>query len=356
MRWLAFAACSWGPVLWLEPAGAEPASGAVQAVVEPAPARHDLQRSERALIEWGIGLRKADDDRGARSAFTQAWNIGGSPEALAQLALSEQALGLWLEAHEHLLTALEHAQHPWIIEHRPVLAAALTEIESRFGRLEVSCNVAGADVSMDGRRVGRTPLPAPFYLLAGRSVIQVSTEGYFDVTRQVEIDAGALSRLDVTLTPSGVPAPSSDAPPASDTLVPARATHASVSRGDSATRLGEPHGTSSARDVLKYGSLGLAAVGVAVGVTGYVMREVNVAVFNDDIQCSNVPQQPRSKECSEAAAALRLGQGLAISGFAAAGVFGAVGLYLWLDEPSGHSLASMRCGVGLGTVACGARF
>src|SRR5690606_6011930 len=105
-----------------------------------------------------------EDDRGARAAFEEAWTRSGSPEALAQLALSEQALGLWLEAHEHLRAALEHAGHPWILQHRTILEAALAEMESRFGRLEVSCNVAGADVSIDGRQLGETPLAAPLQL------------------------------------------------------------------------------------------------------------------------------------------------------------------------------------------------
>ncbi|HTV24995.1 MAG TPA: PEGA domain-containing protein, partial [Polyangiaceae bacterium] len=189
--------CAWPGV-----ARAQPSSP-----VRPAAAEQEASGSERALIERGIALRKAEDDRGARDAFASAWASGGSPEALAQLALSEQALGLWLDAYEHLGAALQYADDGWIVKHRHILESALAEIESRFGRLEVTCNVAGSEVSLDGRVVGTTPLAAPLRLLAGRSVIRLSAEGYFDVARQVQIDAGGLARLDVALTSSAGASP-----------------------------------------------------------------------------------------------------------------------------------------------------
>lgn len=328
---------------------AEPAASA-------APSPRPAVAEERALIDDGIALRKAQDDRAARAAFSKAWSLGSSPEALAQLALAEQALGLWLEAHEHLRAALQRVEHAWIRHHRPTLEAALAEIESRLGRLEVACNIAGAEVSLDGRVVASTPLDVPLYLLAGRSVIQVSGPGYFEVTRQVQIDAGALSRLDVTLTPNAL----ASTPPRQVGQAE-RGIDGSLAAAGEAPRGRAPaadlrSSEVSAREVLQYGSLGLAALGVTVGVTGYVLREVNVRKYNEDSVCSVERGLRRSEECAGEAAAWRLGEGLAIGGFAAAGVFGAVGLYLWLGERSGHDLASSACRVGLDGMACRLRF
>jgi hypothetical protein len=307
-RCLAFLFCSWHG-----PAGAQPAA-------PPAVARPEARASARALIERGIALRMADDDRGAHEAFARAWAIGGSAEALAQLALSEQALGLWLDAHEHVTAALRHAEDDWIRTHRPILESALAEMESRFGRLELTCNVAGSEVSLDGRVVGKTPLAEPLRLLAGRSVIRLSAKGYFDVARQVQIDAGALSRLEVTLS-------------------------------STATHSGEATASPTPHDVLKYGSLGLTALGAAVGIAGYVTREINVNFYNDDSTCSR-DARSRSEECPDAAAAWRLGEAMAIGGFAAMGVFGAVSLFFWLDEPSGSDVVAAACGAGFGSVGC----
>jgi hypothetical protein len=301
----------------------------------------------KTWLARGVELRKAGDDHGARAAFAEAWKATRSPEALAQLALAEQAIGLWVDAREHLEGALEHGDHPWIRRHRATLDIARAEIGSRLGRLEVSCNVPGAELSMDGRLIGKTPLAAPLYWLAGRSVIQVSAEGYFDVTRQVQIDAGALARLQVTLTPKTQTAVTTALRAPLDAANPTQADAASGSARSAGNRVDGV----TAKALLEYGSIGVSALGLAVGVTGYVMREVNVRSYNDDTRCNLELGRRRSQECSDEAAAWRLGETLAIAGFSAAIVFGGLGLYLWLDEPDG-SLSSAQCEVGFEGIHC----
>lgn len=309
-----------------------------------------------ALLRQGIDLRKANDDRGALAAFEKAFTLAGSPEALAQMALAEQALGHWVEAHEHMRQALEDTDQPWIAGHRATLEAALREMASRLGTLELSCNVDGALVRVDGRVLGKTPLDGPAYLLAGQSVIQVLAPGYFDVTRQVYVDAGALSRLDVSLTPTeaGSAAPSSDSgdsagPRADSQLAPAL---------PQSTAPGAAHGAgeASAKDFLMYGSLGVAALGLSIGVAGYGLREVNVRVYNDDALCAAQVGPRRSEECPGEAKRVRLGEAMAIGGFSAAGVFGALAGYLWLDTPRAMGTAGLGCDIGLGSIRCSGRF
>lgn len=293
-----------------------------------------------ALIARGIQLRKAGDDRAALASFEQAYATSGSAQALAQMALAEQALGRWVPAHLNLERALAVRGDRWIDGHRATLEAAREEIASRLGQLEVSCNVSGALVEIDGEQIGRTPLSRAQPVVAGLSVVKVSAPGHFALTRQVQVDVRALARLDVTLTP--VPdAPSAAAPPSS----------AVVRQRDVATAKG-----SSTRDVLMYSSLGVAAAGVALGVTGYVVREINISEYNDDSKCRVIPMIIRSQECPDAYDAWRLGQTLSIVGFASAAVFGGVGLYLWLDRPDERTQQALGCSLQLGGVSCAGRF
>ena len=53
-----------------------------------------------ALIQHGIELRKAGDDRGALSAFERAFSLTGSARALAQMALA------WVLRHSEVTSAL----------------------------------------------------------------------------------------------------------------------------------------------------------------------------------------------------------------------------------------------------------
>lgn len=303
-----------------------------------------------ALVQRGIELRKAGEDRPALAAFERAFSLGGSARALAQMALAEQALGLWLEADEHLEQALREGDDPWINAHRATLEAASLEIASQLGALELSCNVSGAEVRVDGRLLGRTPLGGPVRLVAGASVIQVSSEGHFDVVRRVNVDAGQLSRLNVILTPSPVVGP----PGGEAVGSPSDALSPSITTPES--QLPSLEGGPPARDILLYTTLGLAALGTSVGVTGYVLREVNVEQYNDDRRCSLIDGTPRSEECPAEEAAFRRGEVLAIAGFSSAAVFGLVALYLWWERPSSSHEASMSCALGLGMAGCQGRF
>jgi hypothetical protein len=294
------------------------------------------------LIDRGIAQRKAGDDRGALESFQRAHELGGSPRALAQLALAEQALGRWLDAHEHMTRALSE-EHPWIRDHAAELRAALDDISSELGSLEVACNVDGAQVYVDGRRLGTTPSASAFRIVAGESVIQVVAPGYFNLTRQVQVEAGGLSRVEVRLTPRA----------SEEARDPARESGAASASGPG---VAEPaRGEGPWREALMYGSLGFAGLGVATGVTGYVMREVNVKLYNDDGRCDIEPLRTRSEECPDAADAWRVGENLAIGGFVVAGVFGALGLYLWLDQPDEQS-AAVACSFGVNALSCSGTF
>lgn len=291
------------------------------------------QPSSEELVARGVEARKAGDDRAAFTAFRRAFELDGSARALAQLALAEQALGRWVDAHEHLQVALAREDDAWVNEHRAALTAALGEIEGQLGSLDITCNVAGASVEVDGQPRGQIPLSAPLRLSAGQSVVTISAPGYFKIVRHVQVGAGELSRLEISLTPNA----------AVPTSVPARAPAA-------------PSSPSASRDVLMYGSVGLAALGLTAGVTGYVMREVNVRVYNDDARCYQDPEVPRSIACPDEAAAYRRGQVIAIVGFSSAAVFGALGLYLWLERPKPGAPRAAACTVDALGVACAGRF
>ena len=289
--------------------------------------------SSEALLTRGVEARKAGDDRAAFEAFRRAFELDGSGRALAQMALAEQALGRWVDAYEHLQAALAREGDAWVNEHRAALAGALGEIEGRLGSLDIACNVAGASVEVDGQARGQLPLAGPLRLSAGQSVVTVSAPGYFKIVRQVQVDAGELSRLEIALTPNtGTPAG-----------LPARAVPQAPSH-------------SASRDVLMYGSIGLAAVGLTAGVTGYVMREVNVRAYNDDARCYRDPDVPRSTACPDEAAAYRRGQVIAIVGFSGAAVFGGLGLYLWLERPKQAASTAAACAFQPLGVTCAGRF
>jgi tetratricopeptide (TPR) repeat protein len=335
------------------PNGVPPAQVAPGADASPAPASKDS--AVEMLISQGTELRKRGDDARALDAFERAWAVSHSARALAQVALAEQALGRWLEAHQHLQEALRDTADPWIIAHRTTLSAALNEIASQLGAVEITCNVVGAEVRIDGRLIGRTPLVGSVPVLAGQSVIQVSADGYFEVARRVQADAGSLSRVDVRLIQDVAPALSGQ----SNGVSPVGVTPTRAEPAPEPAAVPRPalETGSAPRDIVMYTSLGLAALGVTVGATGYVIREVNVRLYNDDARCAMDRGTRRSEECKDEAAAWRSGEVAAIGGFAAAGVFGALGLYLWFNRPETPASGDVACAFDPSiALRCGGRF
>jgi hypothetical protein len=206
-----------------------------------------------ALVSHGIGLRREGRDAEALGEFRQAYAARASPRTLAQIALAEQALGRWLDAEADLLRALGAADDAWIALHRALLEQGLTEIRKQLGWLEVTADVEGAELWIDGVRVATLPAPQPIRVPAGSAVLEVRAPGYATVKRIAFVDAGAHARQAVRLVPLAAEPPS---PPPAPSLP--------LAASEPAARVVPSNGRERA--------LGLVLVGagvVALGVGGY---------------------------------------------------------------------------------------
>ncbi|HET9959670.1 MAG TPA: PEGA domain-containing protein [Polyangiaceae bacterium] len=331
---------------WIEPASAAD-------VAAPATTARSKSEEARECLAAGVNARKRGQDHEAVGWFERALELDATPEAMAQAALAEQALGRWLKAHDRLVEALSESSDPWIAEHADVLRSALQEIESHLGRLEVTCNVPGAEVRVDGYLIGVTPLASTRYVLAGQGVVEVSAPGFFSVARQVQVDVGSLSRVEVH-------------------LVRIQAGSGEFGSPQVGPRKPVVGSTEHPRRVWAYASFGVAALGAGVGLAGSILREVNVRRYNDDSRCAVKLGIERSAECPAQVASARQGEALAIAGYSAALLFGGAGLYLLLKsapfqttEPVNRAQPSNKadtttggwtCRIGTSMVACARRF
>ncbi len=82
--------------------------------------------------------------------------------------------------------ALDHADDPWIVKNGEALRAALDTVRGHLGWVLVEANVSGADLRVDGRHVGKLPLPR-VRLLAGAGHVEVSAPGHEGATRAIVV-------------------------------------------------------------------------------------------------------------------------------------------------------------------------
>lgn len=159
-------------------------------------------QSADALIQEGLELRRQTRDAEALQRFQDAYNLSQSAQALAQIALAEQALGNYVEAEIHLQSALA-TQDPWIATRRPALQEALGQISAQLGTIEISGGVPGAQVFVNGIDRGTFPQAARIRARAGSAVIEIRAQGYLTVQRTVMVMAGGTARESVQLVASG---------------------------------------------------------------------------------------------------------------------------------------------------------
>lgn len=122
-----------------------------------------------------------------------------SAQALAQVALAEQAVGRFVLAEAHLTTALQMQADPWIASRLPQLQQALASIQAQLGTLEIVGGVAGAELYIDGELRGRLPDVARSRVRAGSVTLELRAAGYLPVQRQVQVAAGGSWRETVAM-------------------------------------------------------------------------------------------------------------------------------------------------------------
>jgi hypothetical protein len=297
-----------------------------------------------ALITRGVDLREHGKDDEALAVFKQALARSPTPRARAQVALAEQALGMWVAAEADLLSALGAKDDAWIVKNRAPLEGALGVVRRHLGSLEVR-GADGADVTIDGVKLGSLPAKAPFRVEAGRRTIEVTAKGFHPTSRAIEIPAGGVARETVTLVALPAESGEPNAPP----------------RGGS--------GRSDAFDDSGHGQRLLGWVFVGTGgamlAAGGVTLLVRSSIVDDyNARCPGLgAAQPA--DCDSKIESARTWLTVSIVSFVAGGVFATGGLALVLSAPrsSGSSAGGAAAGVtrawcapGALALTCGATF
>jgi hypothetical protein len=296
-------------------------------------------------LREGFALRQRGAEAEALARFEAAWALAQTPRVAAQVGLTHQALGHWVEADRFLRLATDAADDPWVRRSRPALDAALRVVRQHLGELELAGEPAGAVVSLDGRVVGTLPLAAPLRVIAGTVNLEVRAEGHVPVQRRLVVDPGAALREEVSLV--RVP----EAPPAAATAATATATAtAAARRGDA--RGAAVVGASPMR-VLGIALVSVGGAATAFGVAAVALRESAAADYNT--RCPS-PRPGLSVDCQGLLDAESTWGAARWIGLAAGGallVGGVSALVLDLRAPR---RAAWRCAPGWASVACELRF
>ncbi|HWO10471.1 MAG TPA: PEGA domain-containing protein, partial [Polyangiaceae bacterium] len=185
------------------PAAAPPpkaaAAGAASSAGKPDANPPDGQvKKARDLWYRGVEAFRAGNYEEARVAFAECYQIMPKSDVLRNLSISEIQSGHYVSAARHL-TQLLAAPGELPSNVREEANNRLAQAEAQIGQLQIAVDVAGAEVSIDGNVIGRSPLPGKWYIEPGQHEILVSKAGYPVESRQVFALAGVVIPVDVSL-------------------------------------------------------------------------------------------------------------------------------------------------------------
>jgi len=245
--------------------------------------------SAQELLDRGVELRRTNQDAEALALFRQALDLEPeSSRAQAHLGTTYQALGRWVLAETFLTQALAHPGDEYLERHREALQQALEFVKDHLGLLDVQGGPAGAQVLLNGQRIGSLPLAEPARVPVGAYLMEVALDGHYGLNRPVRISRRALTREDVELLPLS---------PAARRTGPANGAASSA-----APISGEPVGRDAAGGApswVPWTLAGVSAGAAVVATVAWVQRQNYAERWHDDGECLSVPGATREEQCGD---------------------------------------------------------
>jgi hypothetical protein len=311
-----------------------------------------------ALIRQGVQLRRKGDEAKAHGYFQRAYDLAHTPRSAAQLGLADLAIKLWLAADVHITEALD-APDPWVESIKASLVKSRASARTHLGKIEIEGVPPDAEIEATDRPRTKMPASGALYFTPGPVHVRIQAVGFEPFTQDTAVEAGGTTRLHVALARIETPPPPPEKKTPPDTRIatgggaraggtggrkddgPIRITHHEQPKGDD----GRP---------LRIAGIAVASVGVAAGVTGFVLRSMATTKINNAMSdgANNIPYNPANSNYQKldgAGVGLMIGGGVALAGGVVAYI---LGLQQSPHEPS-VAVSAGRDGAG---VTLGGRF
>ncbi|MGK3989981.1 PEGA domain-containing protein [Sorangium sp. So ce136] len=162
------------------------------------------EAAKRADASYRQGLRLYSDGKyaEAEAALASAWALNPTFDVAYNLGNTEYKLKKHREAAQYLSFALRH----W-----PLMKAAaklkvtaeqrLAESRAQVGAVTVTVGVAGAEVLVDGKAVGRAPVEGEVFVEPGEHRVEARLEGYAPASQTVRVAKGGAMKVELAMAP-----------------------------------------------------------------------------------------------------------------------------------------------------------
>jgi hypothetical protein len=172
---------------------------AAAARAQPRPPENPAVAEEaKRHFTQAVALYNDGNYNGALAEFEASYQLRPTvPAVLYNIGLTQKALFRYSEAIASLRRYL--AEEPRVPpERRAQVEQIVAEMKALLADVTFTVAPDGAQLSLDGRPLGRAPLPT-LGIAAGNHVLEVSADGYRPIKRELMVTAGAPLALAVKL-------------------------------------------------------------------------------------------------------------------------------------------------------------
>lgn len=150
----------------------------------------DATDSARAHYARGYRLASAGEFEAATAEFERAYALSPNYSVLFNLGQAYGAAGKAVQAAHTLEKYLELGGANLSLEERKRVAALLEVYHRRIGKLSLEVRPSGAEIVVDGRRIGTSPLASEAELDAGLHGLVIEADGFVTHTQSVTVAPG----------------------------------------------------------------------------------------------------------------------------------------------------------------------
>jgi tetratricopeptide (TPR) repeat protein len=158
-------------------------------------------RAAAKHFQRAVDFYTASDYRAALIEFNRAYALVPKADVLYNLGETQYELqdyaGALIAFERYLAETIESNPH-----HKEV-ARQIDVLRKLVGHVTIATSTAGADVEIDDRFVGRTPIDAPILVSAGRRKVAASLAGGAPIVAYVDVSAGDVKALSLQLAGPG---------------------------------------------------------------------------------------------------------------------------------------------------------
>ena len=169
-------------------------------LAQAAPSIGESQNKAQAKTLLGLGTRlyEQGDVAGALEKFQAAYAAFPSPKLMFNIGEANRDLHRpveALEAFEKFLAGATDAPTQKVADVR----MAMAQLQKQLGQIQVDCMTSGSEVSVDGKRVGITPLLGPIWATPGHHQVAAKHESVAPAIEEVDVKAGEVRNVTLRL-------------------------------------------------------------------------------------------------------------------------------------------------------------